>query len=120
MSGLAVRDELSQERVIVEADLGSGLNAAIETKPARRIDRRETAGHRLKISVGSLCRHASLDRVPVRGELVLRHRKRLARRGEKLPFDQVNAGNEFCYRMFDLQSGVHFEKEWRITSRLHD
>ena len=43
-------------------------------------------------------------------DAVLRERQRLAGRDAQLPLDEVEPGDHFRHRMFDLQPRVHFQE----------
>ena len=52
-----------------------------------------------------------LDGVAVQRDLVLRQRQLFAERHPQLPFDQIDAGDQFGHGMLDLQPRVHFDEE---------
>ena len=64
-----------------------------------------------KPRAGILGVDAGLDGVPGHRDVVLRDRQLLACRDAHLLFDQVDAGDHFGDRVFDLQAGVHLHEE---------
>ena len=56
------------------------------------------------------CIEPRLDGVPIHANIVLRKWQLLARGDAKLQFDKIKPGNGFCYRVLDLQAGVHFHE----------
>ncbi|MNE29153.1 hypothetical protein D3C80_1226250 [compost metagenome] len=68
--------------------------------------------------------NTALDRMTFHHNFFLLDGQRLTRRDTQLFFDQVNAGNHFSHRVFNLNTGVHlnevelavFEQEFERTS----
>jgi hypothetical protein len=84
----------------VPADAGTG----------RRTQCDDPAGIRQKAVVRVLARDTTLDGMAVQPDLLLVEGQALAARDADLPFDEVDAGNEFGDRMLDLYARVHLEE----------
>ena len=108
-------DQLGQHRVVIEADLRAGLDATVEAHAMWRLTVRQFAGRRLEGELGALGRDARLDRVTAHADLRLRQRELFAGRRQQLPFDEIDAGDEFGDGMLDLQSRVHFQEIWSVA-----
>ena len=79
----------------------------------------QPAGHRDEPRCNIFRVQADLDRVAVRRDIQHLARQRLTRRDQKLGAHQVDAGDQFGDRVFDLQAGVDLEEVERPVRR-HD
>lgn len=106
-----VADEFADHGIIVRrhrvarVDMRFPANA----KAARRMEARDFAwawqeGVRIFGIDTAFYRMASND------NFVLCDRQRLTRRDAQLLFDQIDAGNHFSHRVFNLNTGVHFDE----------
>ena len=91
----------------VAAELGISANLR---SLIGKIQARDAAGLRQKITPRVLRVEARLDRVPTRANLRLAQRQRTARGNKHLPFDEIDAGDHFGHRVLDLKPRIHFEK----------
>ncbi|CDZ87083.1 hypothetical protein RHRU231_210009 [Rhodococcus ruber] len=109
---VGVGDDLGDHRVVEGGDLGRGGDPVLvaDTGPHRVnvVVQRARGG---KIVVRGVFRvEPDLDRVPVDADLALVESQRLAAGHPQLQGDQVQARHLLGDRMFDLQTGVHFEE----------
>ena len=81
------------------------------TGPVRLGEVEHVAAGGQEAAAGILGVDAGLDGVPGHRDVVLRDRQLLACGDAHLQFDQVDAGDHFGDRVFDLQAGVHLHEE---------
>ena len=106
-------DDLGEHRVVVDADLVSGLEAAVDANcHARRRKPKalQASGGRKETAFRVLCVQSRLDGMTAAGDPVLRERQSFARCDAKLPFDEVETGDHLRHRVLHLQPGVHLEE----------
>ena len=114
-------DDFSQHGIVIRRNLIARFDPGIQAQardafgPAQMSDlpyaRQVVARRILRVQT-------CFDRVAAPGDLCLGSRHRLALRNAQLPFDQIDAGNEFRDRMLHLQAGIHFH-EVEILSIVH-
>ncbi len=93
----------------VHAPAPIGL-AVIGPARQRGIVAHQPPGRRQEAAIGVFGIDAAFDRPAVDSDIVLRHLELFARSDPDHLFDQIDPGDRFGHRMFDLQAGVHFEK----------
>ncbi len=106
-------DHLGDHRVVIDRDRISRAHAGVNTNLrllSGKVQARDAAGLRQKIARRVLRVEARLDRVSQRSYFLLAQRQRAARGNLHLPFDEIDAGDHFGHRMFDLEPRIHFEK----------
>ena len=77
----------------------------------RRVPGPDAADRRHEVLVRVFRIDPRLDGMAVERDLVLRQRQLFAERHPQLPFDQVDAGDQFGDGMLDLQPRVHLDEE---------
>ena len=105
--GLAVRDQLGDQRVVGHRDLVAGLDPGVHAHGVRELEALETAGLRQE-GQRVLGVEAHLDRVAF--GLARLDRQGLAGGDEQLLLDEVDAGDELGDGMLDLQPRVELEE----------
>src|ERR1700678_729750 len=115
-----MRDQLGDQRIVIEADARARLDAGIEPDAARRVDDRKLAGYRLECEVRALRRDPRLDRMAVNAELILGERELFSGGRQQLPLDEIDAGDELGHGMLDLQAGIHLEEVRSVAALVHD
>ena len=104
--------QLADQVVVVLADLVAGLVTGVEpgTEATRRLEFGDRARRREE---GTACRilrvDTDLDGVASHRNVLLGEPQSLASRHPELRLDQVDAGDEFGDRVFDLEPSVHLE-----------
>src|SRR6266403_2825676 len=108
----AIGDELGDQRVVVDADLGTLEHPGVEPDPvpARGPIAQEAADRRQKVARRVLGINPRLDRPAGQLDLCLGEGKRLAGRHPDHQLDEIETGDELGHRMLDLEPGVHLEK----------
>ena len=114
----APRDHLREQRVVERRDVVAFAKAGIDAH-ARVLLRhppvRDPSDRRQEAAGGIFRVDARLDRVAVDCQHRLRFRQRFADRDPQLPFDQIEPGDHFGDRMFDLQTRIHLHEVERAV-----
>ncbi|MCY1219587.1 hypothetical protein D9M72_315690 [compost metagenome] len=113
-----MHDELGDHRVVERRDLAALAHAVVDAHAAaleggrlRLAVHAQGAGGGQEVVVGVLGADARLDGVAVDLQFRLLGGQRLARGHAQLPLHQVEAGDGFGHRVFDLQARVHLHEE---------
>ncbi len=105
-------DELREQRVVVDRDLPSLVDAAVDANAGARGlgERRDAARRGDEAVVGILGVDAAFDRDAAQRDVLLREPERLARGDTQLRRDQIDARDHLRHRVLDLQPRVHLEE----------
>ncbi len=108
----AMGDHLGDHRVVEGRDREPILHAMIDAHAGAgcRPPHIDAAGLGQEAGIGILGIEAHFDSVSGKGDVVLRQRQFFAAGDAELPFDEIEPGDRFRHRMFDLQAGVHLQK----------
>jgi len=105
-------DELAEERIVVEGDVESLLDAAVpaDSGSGGQIQPPHRAGGGEEALEGILRGDAAFDGVALEGHLVLAEGERLAGGHPELPLDQVHPRDQLRHRMLHLDAGIHLHE----------
>ena len=108
------RDHFGEHGVVIGRDRIALAIAGIDPQAIdlrRRAPGLDAADRRHEILLRVFRIDPRLDGVAVQSDLVLLQRQLFAERDAQLPFDQIDAGDQFGHGMLDLQAGVHLDEE---------
>src|ERR1017187_10504788 len=108
---ITVRDELTNQRVIVRRDAVARIDVAVDANAGAagrmpELDRSGRGHERARI----LGVDAAFDGVAAELHIGLRVGQLLAGRDRELRLDQIDTGNQFGHRMFDLNPRIHLNE----------
>ncbi|WP_343390817.1 hypothetical protein [Candidatus Amarobacter glycogenicus] len=106
----AVHDEFAEKRIVIRRHRVTGGKAEVGASHRTGRQRIDPPRTRLEPIPRILRVNPELDGVPGELHVLLLQRQRFAGGDAELEFDQVQAGDHLCDRVFDLEPGVHFEE----------
>ena len=109
--GLAVHDQLADQRVVIGWDLVALISRGIhpDAEPPGRMIVQDPARRRPERD-RVLGIDAALDRVAVKAHVLLLEQELGARRNPDLLENEVDVGDHLGYGMLDLNPGIHFDE----------
>ncbi len=103
-------DQLGDHRVVELADLAALHHAGVDADVIGHDEVLQTPDRRQEAVGRVFGVEAGLHGPALHRDVGLRQRDRLTCRDAQLPFDQIDAGDGFRHRVFDLQPGVHLHE----------
>ena len=106
----AMADQLGDHGIVIGRYFTAGFECMLDADTARHVPQRHRPALRHEAPGDVLGAETHLDRVAVQADIVLRERQRFAAGDTQLQFDQVEPGDRFRHRVFDLETRVHFHE----------